>query len=213
MEIRAEIAAVDAEEVNVKVDVNTGSASAALMALGIQMAATVAIPLGPIIAAGLGAVISTAAAAGAGIGALGLAAIPSISAVKNAPDGSASPLEDDVNRSTDTGGKTASQAAQKALQMASATQTLSAAHRNAASAVAQATAGWRTPNCNVAQVTVRAAEQRRAAADGVKRGSSRSPTPTVRRSKRRTASRPPVPTLPASSAISMTTGRRCTESA
>lgn len=62
-EIRAEIAAVDAEEVDVKVDVDTGSASAALMFLGIQMAATAAIPLGPVIAAGLGAVVSAAAAA------------------------------------------------------------------------------------------------------------------------------------------------------
>ncbi|MFI2258797.1 aggregation-promoting factor C-terminal-like domain-containing protein [Streptomyces tubercidicus] len=167
-EIRAEIAAVDAEEVDVKVDVDTGSASAALMFLGIQMAATAAIPLGPVIAAGLGAVVSAAAAAGAGIGALGLAAIPSISAVKNALTAQKS-SQDDVNRSTDTGGKTASQAAQKALQMASAQQALAAAHRNAASSVAQANRQVEDAERGVAQATQRAAEQRRAAADGVKR--------------------------------------------
>lgn len=168
MEIRAEIAAVDVEEINVKVDVNTGSASAALMALGIQMAATAAIPLGPIIAAGLGAVVSTAAAAGAGIGALGLAAIPSISAVKNALTAQKS-SQDDVNRSTETGGKTASQAAQKALQVASAQQALAAAHRNAASSVAQANRQVEDAERGVAQATQRAGEQRRAAADGVRR--------------------------------------------
>lgn len=55
-ELRAEIAAVDAADVNLDVDVDTSGARSSLMALGIQMAVLMAIPLGPVIAAGLGSV-------------------------------------------------------------------------------------------------------------------------------------------------------------
>ncbi|MCX4825120.1 hypothetical protein OG883_35720 [Streptomyces sp. NBC_01142] len=80
-QVRAEIAAVDAAEPRVRVDVDTSGARSALMSLGVQMVALTAIPLGPVLAAGLGAVVSMAATAGAGVGALALAAVPAIKGV------------------------------------------------------------------------------------------------------------------------------------
>ncbi|MGW1828826.1 aggregation-promoting factor C-terminal-like domain-containing protein [Streptomyces tubercidicus] len=167
-EIRAEIAAVDAADPDVKVDVSTGQATAALMALGVQMGLVAAIPLGPIIAAGLGAVVSAAAAAGAGVGALGIAAVPSISAVKNVLTQQKA-AQDDATKSTNDGGNAATQAAQKALTMAGAQQALTAAHRNAATAIAQANRQVSDAERAVGDAVQRAAEQRKAAADGVKR--------------------------------------------
>ncbi|BDM70607.1 hypothetical protein HEK616_40940 [Streptomyces nigrescens] len=167
-EIRAEIAAVDAAEPEVKVDVNTGSAASALMTLGIQMGLVAAIPLGPVIAAGLGAVVSAAAAAGAGIGALAIAAVPSISAVRNVLTQQKA-AQDEATKSTTDGGNAANQAAQRALTMANAQQTLTAAHRNAAQSIAQANRQVADAERAVGDAVQRAAEQRKQAADNVKR--------------------------------------------
>ncbi|MFI1436336.1 aggregation-promoting factor C-terminal-like domain-containing protein [Streptomyces lydicus] len=167
-EIRAEIAAVDAAEPDVKVDVNTGSASSALVSLGIQMGLIAAIPLGPVIAAGLGAVVSAAAAAGAGIGALALAAVPSISAVRNVLTQQKA-AQDAATKSTTDGGNAARQAAQHALTMANAQQTLTAAHRTAAQSIAQANRQVADAERAVGDAAQRAAEQRKQAADNVKR--------------------------------------------
>ncbi|MER5206172.1 hypothetical protein [Streptomyces sp. NPDC002825] len=59
-EIRAEIPATDATEVDLDVDIDTTGAQSALMSLGIQMAILMAIPLGPVLAAGLGWALCTA---------------------------------------------------------------------------------------------------------------------------------------------------------
>ncbi|MFD9205967.1 hypothetical protein ACFVZM_06765 [Streptomyces sioyaensis] len=164
--VHAQVEALDGKRI--RFDVDAGAAQSALMSLGIQMAATAAIPLGPIIAAGLGAVTSAAVAAGAGLGAVALAAVPSISAVKNALTAQ-KVAQRDAAKATNDGGQAAQQAAQKALTMAGAQQSLASAHRSAAQSIVAANRRVQDAERAVGEAAQRAAEQRKQAADGVKR--------------------------------------------
>ncbi|MGW1928272.1 aggregation-promoting factor C-terminal-like domain-containing protein [Streptomyces sp. NPDC001919] len=171
-EIRAEIAAVDATDVDLDVHVDTTGARGALMALGIQMAAVMAIPLGPVIAAGLGSVVAMATAAGAGVGAFALAAVPAIKGVtevlkaqKAAQDDAATAA---LRGSADTA-RAAQQAASHALQLAGAQAALATAHRNAERQIVQSNRAIEEAERALAQVGIRAAEQRRQAAETVER--------------------------------------------
>ncbi|XMN06362.1 hypothetical protein ACK8N7_10160 [Streptomyces griseobrunneus] len=166
--MRDEIDAIDRRRIDVPVKIDTSQASAALLALGIQMGATAAVPLGPIIAAGLGAVVTMAAAAGAGVGALALAAVPAIKGVTEALTAKTAAEKESAN-ATDKSAQVASQAASKALQMAGAQASLASAHRNAAASIAQANRQIEVAERAVADAATRAAEQRKSAADGVKR--------------------------------------------
>ncbi|OSY50786.1 Murein DD-endopeptidase MepM [Streptomyces fradiae ATCC 10745 = DSM 40063] len=167
-EIRAQIAAVDAQDPRVRVDVDTSGASAAVMALGVQLAALTAIPAGPAIAAGLGAIVAMATAAGAGVGALAVASMGAVKGVSKALQAKTA-AEDDATRAAVAGGKAATQAASRALQMAGAQQALSAAHRNAARSVAQANRQIEDAERAVADTAQRSADQRRQAAESVAR--------------------------------------------
>ncbi|WP_329078325.1 peptidoglycan DD-metalloendopeptidase family protein [Streptomyces niveus] len=159
--IRADIRAVDAYDPRIVVDVDTSGARSALMGLGVQMVALTAIPLGPVLAAGLGAVVSMAATAGAGVAAVGLAAIPAIKGVADAVRLKNEAEKEAANASRDSA-DAGSKAAQSALQQAGAQASLSAAHRQAASSIAAAERA-------VADATERAADQREQAADAVRR--------------------------------------------
>ncbi|MFD4699764.1 peptidoglycan DD-metalloendopeptidase family protein [Streptomyces niveus] len=159
--IRADIRAVDAYDPRVHVNVDTGAARSALMGLGVQMVALTAIPLGPVLAAGLGAVVSMAAAAGAGVAAVGLAAIPAIKGVADAVRLKSEAEKEAATASRDSA-DAGTKAAQSALQQAGAQASLAAAHRNAASSIAAAERA-------VADAAERAADQRKQAADGVRR--------------------------------------------
>jgi hypothetical protein len=169
----AQLAALDAEAdklklVNIKAFADTSQASGALMRLGIQMAATAAIPLGPIIAAGLGAVVAAATAAGAGIGALALAAIPAIKGVTSVIQAK-SAAEKEAAKATDNSAAADKRAAQSALQMESAQQALTTAHRNAARSIAQANRAVEDAERALGQAAARAMEERRQAAEAVER--------------------------------------------
>ncbi|MFH8358683.1 hypothetical protein ACH4FV_03760 [Streptomyces anulatus] len=166
--MRAEMDAIGRREINVPVDVDTSRATSALMSLGIQAAALVAIPVGPVLAAGLGAVVSMAAAAGAGFAAVGLAAVPAIKGVTEALTAKSAAEKESAN-ATDNSAQIAGQAASKALQLAGAQATLSAAHRNAATSIAQANRQIEVAERAVADAATRAAEQRESAADNVRR--------------------------------------------
>ncbi|MDT0470011.1 hypothetical protein [Streptomyces gibsoniae] len=165
-ELRAEIAAVDAKDPHVRVKVDTAEAQGALMSLGIQIAALTAIPLGPVLAAGLGAVVSAAAAAGAGIGALALAAVPAIKGVTTAIQAK-SAAEKESSSATDNSAAADKRAEQSALQMAGAQQALTSAHRQAARSIVQANRQIADAERAVADATQRAADQRRQAAQNV----------------------------------------------
>jgi murein DD-endopeptidase MepM/ murein hydrolase activator NlpD len=146
---------------------DTSQASGAFMHLGIQIAALTAIPLGPVLVAGLGAVVSMAAAAGAGVGAVALAAVPAIKGVGEALKAKTA-AEDDASRATAAGERAAVQASQRALQMAGAQQALSAAHRNAARSIQQANRQVEDAERAVAQTVQRAADQRRQSAEAIR---------------------------------------------
>ncbi|MEO3974375.1 peptidoglycan DD-metalloendopeptidase family protein [Streptomyces sp. CAU 1734] len=167
-EVQAHIAAVDATDPNLNIDIDTSGATSALVSLGIQMAILMAIPLGPVLAAGLGAVVSMAFAATAGVGALGLAAIPAIKGVTEALQAKTA-AEDDAENATTRAASATRQSAQRALQMAGAQQTLETAHRNAAQSIAQASRQVEDAERAVAQAAQRAADQRRQAAESVER--------------------------------------------
>ncbi|MFI1532527.1 peptidoglycan DD-metalloendopeptidase family protein [Streptomyces griseus] len=166
--MREELDAVDRRDVRVPVRVDTTQATAALMALSLQLAATAAIPLGPIIAAGLGAVVTMAAAAGAGVGALALAAVPAVKGVTEALTAKTA-AEKESASATDNSAQIATQAASKALQLAGAQAALGAAHRNAARSIEQANRQIEVAERAVADAAVRAADQRESAADNVRR--------------------------------------------
>ncbi|MGW2514515.1 peptidoglycan DD-metalloendopeptidase family protein, partial [Streptomyces scopuliridis] len=166
--IRAEIAAVDDQDPRVTVAVDTSQATSALVALSVQMAVTAATPLGPIIAAGLGAVVSAAAVAAAGVGALALAAIPAIKGVTEVIQLKTA-AEDASASATDRSASATKQAASSALQLVSAQAALASAHRNASQSIAQASRAVEDAERGVADAVQRAADQRKQAADGVRR--------------------------------------------
>ncbi|MYV76224.1 peptidoglycan DD-metalloendopeptidase family protein [Streptomyces sp. SID1046] len=135
-EIRSEIAAVDAAEPRVRVNVDAGAARSALLGLSIQTAALTAIPVGPVLAAGLGAVVSMATAAGAALGTFGLASVPAIKGVTSAMQAQTQAQKEGV-QATNAGINAASRSS-SALQMAAAQQSLASARRSAASTIATA---------------------------------------------------------------------------
>lgn len=166
--IRADIRAVDAYDPRIHIDVDTSGASSALLGLGVQMLALTAIPLGPVLAAGLGAVVSMAAAAGAGVGALALAAVPAIKGVTEVITLKTA-AEKEAAAATEQSSNAAGQAAQRALTQAGAQATLAAAHRNAALSIAAADKQVAQARRAVGDASQRAAEQRRSAAENVRR--------------------------------------------
>ncbi|MFE5544767.1 peptidoglycan DD-metalloendopeptidase family protein [Streptomyces sp. NPDC056534] len=171
-EIRAEVAAIDAADPDIDVHVDTTGARGALMSLGIQMAILMAIPMGPVIAAGLGSVVAMATAAGAGFGALALAAIPAVKGVTEVLKAQKAAQDDAANaaqRGSAATARAAQQAASQALQLAGAQASLAAAHRNAERQIVQSNRAIEDAERALAQAGMRAAEQRRQAAENVER--------------------------------------------
>lgn len=169
----AQLAALQAQADDTKIFriqalADTSGARSSLIQLGVQMAVLMAIPLGPVLAAGLGAVVSMATAAGAGVGALALAAVPAIKGVAEALKAKTA-AEDDAGKASDRAAKATTQAAQRALSMAGAQASLASAHRNAARSIAQANRQVADAERAVAQAAQRAALQREQAAEAVER--------------------------------------------
>ncbi|MER5501374.1 peptidoglycan DD-metalloendopeptidase family protein [Streptomyces sp. NPDC002561] len=153
---------------NIRALADTSQATNALLHLGIQMAVLTAIPLGPVLAAGLGAVVSMAAAAAAGVGSVALVAIPAVKGVADALKAKTA-AEDEAAKATTNGARESVQAAQRALQLAGAQASLASAHRNAARSIATANRGVEDAERALAQAGVRAMDQRRQAAESVER--------------------------------------------
>ncbi|MFF9525361.1 peptidoglycan DD-metalloendopeptidase family protein [Streptomyces achromogenes] len=167
-EVQRQINDVDRDDVNVRVDVDAAGALSALRALGISIAALSAIPVVPVAAAGIGAIASAAVAAGAGVGALVLVAIPAIKGVAEAIQAKTAADKESAT-ATDNSAAASVRAAQRALQMASAQQALTAAHRQAAQSIAQANRQVENAERALGQAAARAMEQRRQAAEAVER--------------------------------------------
>ena len=167
-ELRAEIAAVDAKDINLDVDIDTTGARSAILQLAIQMAILTAIPMGPVLAAGLGSFVTMVTAAGAGVGAFALASVPAIKGVSDVLKLQTA-AQDDATNAAQRGAAASSQAASRALQMAGAQASLASAHRNSARSIAQANRAVEDAERAVAQAAQRAADQRRTAAENVER--------------------------------------------
>ncbi|MEU7039837.1 hypothetical protein AB0A77_02110 [Streptomyces varsoviensis] len=163
--LRAEVAALTRPA---RIDIDTSGAQGAVLNLAIQIAALAAIPAIPVLAAGVGALAAMFTAAGAGAGAFALAAIPAVKGVVEAVQAQKA-AQDDVAKSTDNGARALVQGQQRAIQMASAQQSLAAAHRNAARSIAQASVQVEAAERGVAQASQRAAEQRRQSAEAIRR--------------------------------------------
>ncbi|MER6343754.1 peptidoglycan DD-metalloendopeptidase family protein [Streptomyces sp. NPDC001595] len=170
---RAELAAlqrqindIDRDDVNIKVRANTTQAHAALLQLTVAMGAVAALPVIPVAAAAIGAIASAAFVAAAGVGALALAAVPAIKGVTGVIQAK-SAAEKEAASATDKSAAANVRAAQNALQMASAQQALTSAHRNAARSIAQANRQVEDAERALAQAAVRAMEQREQAAERV----------------------------------------------
>lgn len=167
---RAELAAVqrqindiDRDDVNIKVRANTAQAHAALVQLAVSLGLVAAIPVIPIAAAGIGAIASAAFTAAAGVGAVALAAIPAVQGVTKVIQAK-SAAEKEAASATDNSAAANIRAAQGALQMANAQQSLTSAHRNAARSIAQANRQVEDAERALGQAAARAMEQRRQAA-------------------------------------------------
>jgi len=135
--VSAEADALGAQDPRVNVRVDTGDAQGKLFALAVELGILAAIQVGPVIAAGLGGIVAAAGAAAIGIGALVAVAIPAISSIKNVLQLQTQAQQQSTS-ATGAGGAAASQAAQKALQLAGAQQSLADAERNGARQIAQA---------------------------------------------------------------------------
>ncbi|MCM2391712.1 peptidoglycan DD-metalloendopeptidase family protein [Streptomyces albipurpureus] len=147
---------------------DTSRAGNAIMHLGLQIGILTAIPLAPILTAGIGALTSMLVTAGAGVGAFALAAIPAVKGVTEVIKAKKA-AEDDAASATSRAAAATQQAASQALQMAGAQQALESAHRNAARSIAQANRQVADAERAVADASQRAADQRRQAAESVKR--------------------------------------------
>ncbi|MFJ8808500.1 peptidoglycan DD-metalloendopeptidase family protein [Streptomyces sp. NPDC102490] len=159
---------LDRDTVNIRVRAHTGQAHAALIQLGIAIGAVVAAPLLPIAAAGIGAIASAATVAAASVGALALAAIPAIKGVISVIQAKTA-AEKESTTATTNGAAASVKAAQQALQMASAQDSLASAHRNAARSIAQANRQVEDAERALGQAARRAMEQREQAAQNVER--------------------------------------------
>ncbi|MFF9175986.1 hypothetical protein [Streptomyces sp. NPDC014793] len=161
--VRAEVDRVDGR--TARVDVDTSLASLALSNLA---AAAVAfgpaiIPALPVVAAGLGAIAAAATAAGAGIGSVALVAIPAFKQMGTVLQAQKA-AQQAATTQTLRGGQAASQAAGRALQMASAQQALATAERNGARQIAQAQAQVRQAKQAAADAAAQAAQRNAEAA-------------------------------------------------
>ncbi|MEH0627808.1 hypothetical protein [Streptomyces stelliscabiei] len=200
--IQGRLQALAASDADVAIRVDTAAAAAQLAAIqaavnrldgqtanvnvhvsGMQLLVTAALAFGPaiipalpIVTAGLGAVLSAATAAGAGIAGIALVAAPAFKGIASALQAQKS-AQDAATNSTYKGGAASGQGARQALSAAGAQQSLATAHRNAARQISQAEQAVGDAVRNAAEANRRAADQvrqsRRALADAVQQAADR----------------------------------------
>ncbi|WP_432053754.1 hypothetical protein [Streptomyces sp. bgisy022] len=173
---QAQVSRLDGRRV--RVDIDTGVAQLALGNLAFAAVALgpALLPILPVAAAGLGAIAAAATSAAVGIGGIALVAAPAIMQIGKVLQAQKA-AQDAATSATQRGGQASSQGAQKALQMASAQQSLATAHRNAARQIRQAEQGVSDAVRSAAEANERAADQvrdaRQALADAVQQAADR----------------------------------------
>lgn len=190
--IQARLQALASSDADVAVRVDTAAAAAQLAAIqaavnrldgqtanvnvhvsGMQLLVTAALAFGPaiipalpVVAAGLGAVLSAATAAAAGIGGIALVAAPAFKGIASALQAQKS-AQDAATNSTYKGGAASGQGARQALSAAGAQQSLASAHRNGARQISQAQQAVGDAVRNAAEANRRAADQVKQAQQGL----------------------------------------------
>jgi hypothetical protein len=149
-----------------KISLDTSIARRDILALALNLAALTAIPLAPVLTAGLGGILSAFTAGGAGAGAFGLAALPAIKSVTTALQAQTQATKQ-VTHETSAQANAGEIAAQRALQMAGAQQALASAQRQAAESIRSADEQVKLAERGVSDAVVQAADQRKAALQGV----------------------------------------------
>ncbi|MEV4783972.1 hypothetical protein AB0K53_00710 [Streptomyces tuirus] len=173
---QAQVSRLDGRRV--RVDIDTGVAQVALGNLAFAAVALgpALLPILPVAAAGLGAIAAAATAAAVGIGSIALVAVPAFMQMGKVMQAQKA-AQDAATNATLKGGQASGQGAQKALQMASAQQSLATAHRNAARQIRQAEQGVADAVRNAAEANARAADQvkqaKRGLADAVQQAADR----------------------------------------
>ncbi|MGW6946195.1 hypothetical protein ACWGHD_04630 [Streptomyces xanthophaeus] len=133
--IHAEIEAVDGRRV--RIDVDTAGALSAVLQLTVAIGGLAALPAIPVLAAGVGAIGSAAAASAVGVGALAAVAAPAFIGIAGALQAQKA-AQDASTAASQRGAQAGAQAASRSLQMAGAQQALASAQRNAAAQIASA---------------------------------------------------------------------------
>ncbi|WP_306317201.1 MULTISPECIES: peptidoglycan DD-metalloendopeptidase family protein [unclassified Streptomyces] len=164
--LQAEVSALDGRTANIDVDTHSAVSAMQLLVTAAIAFGPAIIPALPVVAAGLGAIASAGVAAGVGIGSVAAVALPAFRDIGGALTAQKA-AQDAATASTSTGGAAASQAAQKALQMAGAQQALATAERNGARQIAQAQAQVRQAKRAAADAVEQAAQRNQQAARAV----------------------------------------------
>ncbi|WP_405941630.1 hypothetical protein [Streptomyces sp. NBC_00207] len=133
--VHAEIDAVDGKRA--RIDVDTSGALSAILQLTVAIGGLAAIPAIPVLGAGIGAIGSAAVASAAGVGALAAVAAPAFINIAGALQAQKA-AQDASTAASQRGAQAGAQASSRALQMAGAQQALAAAQRNAAAQIASA---------------------------------------------------------------------------
>ncbi|NUR31931.1 MAG: hypothetical protein HOV83_39835, partial [Catenulispora sp.] len=161
--LRAEVRRLDGQTARIDVDASSGVANMRLLTAAALAFGPAIIPALPVVAAGLGAIAAAGAAAAVGIGSIGLVAIPAFKGISSALQAQKA-AQDAATNASYQGGQANSQAASKALQMASAQQSLATAERNGARQIAQAQAQVKQAKLAAANAVAQAAQRNAEAA-------------------------------------------------
>ncbi|MFJ8594883.1 hypothetical protein [Streptomyces sp. NPDC093598] len=167
--LRTEINRLDGRTANVDVDTRSAAANLNLLSTAAITFGPAIIPALPVVAAGLGAIAAAASAAAVGIGSIALVAVPAFVQMGKVMQAQKA-AQDAATNATMRGGQAASQGAQRALQMASAQQSLASAHRNAARQIRQAEQGVADAVRSASEANLRAKQQ---LADAVQQAADR----------------------------------------
>ncbi|MFJ2961162.1 hypothetical protein ACIPIC_02495 [Streptomyces collinus] len=165
----AQVNRLDGQTATVDVDTRSAAANMQMLTQTAIMFGPAIIPALPVVAAGLGAIAAAASAAAVGIGGIALVAVPAFVQMGKVMQAQKA-AQDASTNATMRGGQAASQGASKALQMASAQQSLASAHRNAARQIRQAEQGVADAVRSASEANRRAKQQ---LADAVQQAADR----------------------------------------
>ncbi|MER8220878.1 hypothetical protein ABTZ58_09860 [Streptomyces sp. NPDC094143] len=167
--IQAQVDRLDGQTATVDVDTRSAAANMRMLTSAAIMFGPAIIPALPVVAAGLGAIAAAASAAAVGIGGIALVAVPAFVQMGKVMQAQKAAQDASTNAAL-KGGQAASQGAQRALQMASAQQSLASAHRNAARQIRQAEQGVADAVRSASEANRRAKQQ---LADAVQQAADR----------------------------------------